>query len=156
MNQKSMLSANKRMLIWFLIGVLIALLPWLALAQNNPVEKVKFNRNKEAEDAIGYAQAIKVGNTLYISGQVGTNQDMAESIRTAYDKLEKILTHYGLGFQHVVKENLFTTNIDAVKENAIVRRAYYKNDFPAATWVQIDRLYSPNANLEVELIAVLE
>ncbi len=36
-----------------------------------------------------------------------------------------------------------------------VRKKFYKNDFPAATWVQVQRLYMPAAKLEVELIAHL-
>jgi enamine deaminase RidA (YjgF/YER057c/UK114 family) len=36
-----------------------------------------------------------------------------------------------------------------------VRKAFYKGDYPAATWVQITRLYMSDAKLEVELIAHL-
>jgi 2-iminobutanoate/2-iminopropanoate deaminase len=36
-----------------------------------------------------------------------------------------------------------------------VRKEFYKGDFPAATWVQINRLYEPNAKLEVDLVAYL-
>ena len=35
------------------------------------------------------------------------------------------------------------------------RKVFYKNDFPAATWVQVSRLYMSEAKLEVELIAHL-
>lgn len=156
MSVRSLSRENKKMLMWFLLGVLIALLPWLAIAQSKPIEKVKFNFNKQGEDAVGYAQAVKVGNTLYISGTVGASEDMATSVKRVYDGLQRTLEHYGASFQNVVKENLYTTDIEAVKKNADIRRAYYKEDFPAATWLQIDRLYMPNANLEVELVAILE
>ena len=35
-------------------------------------------------------------------------------------------------------------------------RLFYKNDFPAATWVQVVRLFMPDAKLEVEVIAHLK
>ncbi|WP_230978981.1 RidA family protein [Flavobacterium supellecticarium] len=62
---------------------------------------------------------------------------------------------YGATFENVVKENLYTTDIEAMKKYNYIRKEFYKGDFPAATWVQIQRLYMPTAKLEVELIAHL-
>lgn len=105
------------------------------------------------EDDYGYRQAVRVGNTLYVSGSVGAGE-MPAAIRTAYGTLRKTLAHYGLGFQHVVKENIFTTKLDALKEHRAVRKEFYGTDYPAATWVQIDRLFQPDYVIEVEIIAV--
>jgi 2-iminobutanoate/2-iminopropanoate deaminase len=52
----------------------------------------------------------------------------------------------GLTFAHVIKENLYTTDIEA-------RKAFYQNDFPAATWVQVQQLFVPELKVEVEWIA---
>jgi hypothetical protein len=71
---------NRKYLIWFLIGVLFALLPWLVLAQSNPIKKGKFNINKQEEDAIGHTQAVKIGKTLYISGSVAGG-DMNQAVK---------------------------------------------------------------------------
>jgi 2-iminobutanoate/2-iminopropanoate deaminase len=107
----------------------------------------------EWENDIGYRQAVRVGNTLYISGSVGGGE-MPAAIREAYGALGQTLRHYGLTFQHVVKENIHTTKLDELKANLAIRRAFYGKDFPAATWVQVNRLYDPGHVLEVELIAV--
>jgi 2-iminobutanoate/2-iminopropanoate deaminase len=146
--------ANRKYWIWFLIGVLIALLPWIVLAQDKTIRKQKFNINKEMEDGIGYAQAVKVGKTLYVSGSVGEGA-MDQSVKTVYEELAKTLLAYGLTFKNVVKENVFTTDLEAFKMQQELRKTYYKNDFPAATWVQVQQLYSKQLNLEVELIAEL-
>ena len=53
-----------------------------------------------------------------------------------------------------MKENAYTTDIEALKAAQDVRKVYYGTDFPAATWVQVSRLYMPEAVLEVEVIAV--
>ncbi|GCC53160.1 RidA family protein [Chryseotalea sanaruensis] len=151
----SMSKTNKRMLLWFIIALIIALIPWLAIAQSKPVEKQKFHFSEPGETKAGYIQAVKVGNTLYISGVPGVDPDMGISIKQVYDGLQKTLAHYGATFKNVVKENLYTTDIEAVKKNNEVRKAYYQGDFPAATWLQIDRLYMPQANLEVDLIAII-
>jgi len=55
----------------------------------------------------------------------------------------------------VVKENLYTTDMEAVKKYNDARKVFYKGDFPAATWVQISRLFMYDARLKVELIAHL-
>ena len=52
------------------------------------------------------------------------------------------------------EENAYTTDLEALKANLAARRAFYGRDFPAATWVQVSRLYQPDQVLEVELIAI--
>ena len=149
-----MLSKNYKLLIWLIIALGIALAPWIVLAQEKPLHKQKFNIDKTSEDGIGYAQAVKVGKTLYISGSVGSG-DMDKAVKTVYDELEKTLKAYNLTFQHVVKENVFTTNIDGFIQQQELRKKYYKGDFPAASWVQVQRLYTPELVVEIELIAEL-
>ncbi len=105
------------------------------------------------EDEIGYAQAVRVGNTLYISGSVGAGE-MPAAIKSAYGELERSLAAYHLTFAHVVKENVYATNLDEFIKHKDLRRAYYGSDFPAATWVQVSRLYQPKFVLEVEVVAV--
>jgi len=142
----------------FLLACLSGLLLLAASARAQTTlpapEKQKFHFNKAAEDDAGYAQAVRVGNTLYVSGVAGGG-DMASALRRVYSGLERNLAAYGLTFKHVVKETLYTTDIEAVKKNNEVRKPFYQSDFPAATWVQISRLYMPEATLEVEVIAVI-
>ncbi len=109
------------------------------------------NPNKQDTSA-GYAQALRVGDVLYISGTVATELS-EKGVSQVYAGLERSLKQYGLTFQHVVKENLYTTDIEAMKQLNYVRKQFYKGDFPAATWVQIVRLFMPDAKLEVELVA---
>jgi 2-iminobutanoate/2-iminopropanoate deaminase len=143
---------NRKLWIIFLIALLIALLPWILLAQD--IKKQKFNISKQGEDEIGYAQAVRVGNTLYISGSVGGGQ-MAKAVMDVYDELENTLKAYGADFRNVVKENVFTTDLDGFKSQIPLRKEFYQGDFPAASWVQVDRLYLPEFTLEIELIAEL-
>ncbi len=139
-----------------LIVILFAIISSTAIAQQikAPIEKEKWhwgNPNKQDTSA-GYAQAVKVGDVLYISGTV-TAEINEEGVKQLYSSLDRSLKQYGLTFQHVVKENLYTTDIDAMKQFNYVRKQFYKGDFPAATWVQIVRLYMPDVKLEIELIA---
>ena len=123
--------------------------------QQNNIQKQKFNwGNGDQDTTAGYTQALKVDNIIYISGTVARDVN-PEGIRRVYEGLEKTLQHYGATFQNVVKENLYTTDMEAMKKYNGTRKAFYKNDFPAATWIQIPRLYMADARLEIELIAHL-
>ncbi len=123
--------------------------------QESSISKTKFHWGGQQDTAAGYTQAILTDNVLYISGTVGRGQTMAEQLKSIYEGIERTLKHYGASFQYVVKENLYTTDIEATKAANHVRKPFYKGDFPAATWVQISRLYMPTALVEVEVIAHL-
>jgi len=129
-----------------------------SFAQSNQIIKKKFHGGKfnQQDSTAGYAEAVLVDNTLYISGWIGRGT-IAEQLQEIYTNLGNILKAYGATYQNVIKETLFTTDIEAVKNNNAVRKAFYRGDFPAATWVQITRLFSarPDAQIEVELIAHL-
>jgi enamine deaminase RidA (YjgF/YER057c/UK114 family) len=146
------MTMNAKKIIPIIILVFLPIVT--AFSQDKAINKEKFNHNKTIEDEIGYAQALKVGNTIYVSGTVGWGR-MDSAMHIAYQRIETSLKHYNAGFQHVVKENLYTTQLDSVIKYKSLRTDYYKSDFPAATWVEVKRLYSPGLVVEIEVIAVL-
>jgi 2-iminobutanoate/2-iminopropanoate deaminase len=115
--------------------------------------KTEFFANDSSEKVIGYCQAVRVGNTLYIAGTAGEG-DMASAIRSVYDRLQKTLEANGLTFANVVKENVYATDLDAFIQNKDLRKKCYGQTFPVATWIQVQRLYVPSLVVEVELTAV--
>ncbi len=125
-----------------------------SFAQQNNIQKQKWHWQSEQDTTAGYAQVVKVDNVLYISGTVSLEITPA-GITQLYKGIERSLQQYGATFQNVVKENLYTTDIEAMKKHNESRKVFYKGDFPAATWVQVSRLYMPEAKLEVEVIAHL-
>ena len=138
-----------------ILTAVISLFIIAANAQNNNITKKRWHWGMgESDTTAGYAQALLVDNVLYISGTVGGG-DMKNAVQRVYKGLERTLKEYGATFQNVVKENLYTTDIEAVKANNHIRKTFYNGDYPAATWVQISRLYMPQATLEIELVAHL-
>jgi enamine deaminase RidA (YjgF/YER057c/UK114 family) len=111
-----------------------------------------YHLSADIETDIGYCQAVRIGNTLHISGSVGRG-DMAAAMHGAYNELKQTLAANGLDFRNVVKENVYATDLDAFIRNKDIRKEYYGADFPAATWVQVQRLYLPAFVVEVELTA---
>jgi 2-iminobutanoate/2-iminopropanoate deaminase len=127
-----------------------------ALGQSKDINKEKWHWDNtlKQDTSAGYVQVLKVDNVLYISGAV-SREVTPEGITRVYNALDKSLKSFGATFQNVVKENLYTTDMEAMKKFNATRKAYYKGDFPAATWVQISRLFMAEAKLEVELVAHL-
>ena len=125
-------------------------------AQNNDIKKEKWHWGNalQQDTSAGYVQVVKVENVLYISGAVARDVT-PEEITRVYQALERSLKSFGATFQNVVKENLYTTDMEAMKKYNDARKVFYKGDFPAATWMGVVRLYMPDAKLEVELIAHL-
>ena len=125
-------------------------------AQDNSIKKDKWHWDNalKQDTSAGYVQVVKVDNVLYISGAVA-REVTPEGITRVYQALERSLKSFGASFQNVVKENLYTTDIETMKKYNDARKAFYKGDFPAATWTQITRLFMAEAKLEVELIAHL-
>lgn len=137
-----------RIIFIFLIAVL------LGGCASAPADKMRgcFHVSESVEREIGFCQAVRVGDTLYISGTVGAGK-MPEAMRDVYEKLQKTLAANGLDFRNVVKETVYATDIDAFIRNKDIRKDYYPSAFPAATWVEVRRLYLPTYVVEVELVA---
>ena len=137
-----------------ILVLFITMLSTVVAVGQNTIEKKKWHWGKDQDTTAGYAQVLKVDNVLYISGTVARDVN-PDGIRRVYSGIERSLKDFGATFQNVVKENLYTTDIEAMKQYNYVRKEFYKGDFPAATWVQISRLFMADAKLEVEVIAHL-
>src|SRR5215470_4076473 len=129
---------ERTMLRTYCLLLLAAAVAGCATAPNK-VAKSCYHRNESVETDIGYCQAVRSGNTLYISGIVGQG-DMAAATRSVYERLQKTLEANGLKFADVVKENVYTTDLEAFEKAGAVRKEFYGTTFPAATWVQVQHL----------------
>ena len=121
---------------------------------------------RELEKGFYYAQAVKAGNTLYVSGCVSWDADgkiigegdMRAQVAAVYTDLKETLEANGASFQNVVKETVFTTDMEALEECNDVRTKFYKDADsapPASTWIGCTCLAAPGLMLEIECIAVV-
>jgi 2-iminobutanoate/2-iminopropanoate deaminase len=115
------------------------------------------------EDEYGYSQAVKVGDTIYIAGQVSHDGnakilglgDMATQMREAYANLQRMLAQYGATMDNLVDEVLFVTDMEAAFEAAVKVRREVFSGLPrvASTIVEIQRLAFPELMIEIKAIA---
>lgn len=126
--------------------------------------------NKEAkslgmpwEKEYGYAQSVKVEDTIYVSGQVSHDEtgkivgrgDMEAQMRQAYTNIQKLLAQYGATMNNIVDETLFVTDMDAAFSAAVKCRENVFSGIPvvASTIVQIQRLAFPDLLIEIRCVA---
>ena len=127
--------------------------PVILPAQQPPAQRVE-HLYPDAEEKYGYSQAVEVGGTIYLSGTIGGGATMEEQVRAAYAKISMTLARFGATMKDVVKETVYTTDMEALDAANAVRKAAYGGHAPAATWVQITRLLSKGALLEIDVTAV--
>jgi enamine deaminase RidA (YjgF/YER057c/UK114 family) len=130
-----------------------------------PPMRVKrvFHLNPYEKD-FGYSQAVLIDKTLYISGSVAADQngrlvspgDMAGQMRAAYSNIRRTLAAHGADFEEVVKETIYTTDMDALLKASDLRFEYYnKERLPTTSWVQVQRLVDRGFLVQIEVVAEL-
>lgn len=115
-------------------------------------EATCLHSSEAVEVEIGFCQAVRTGRTVHISGVVAAGP-MDQAVPRVYASLAKVLAANGLTFADVVKETVYATDLDAFIANKERRKAFYTGRLPAATWVQVQRLYLPSFVVEVEVTA---
>ncbi len=115
------------------------------------------------EKEYGYSQAVKVGDTIYLAGQVSHDDegnvlgegDMEVQMRAAYHNVEKVLAQYGASMENVVDEILFVTDMDAAFGARVKMKLEFFSGSPvlASTIVQIQRLAFPQLMIEIKCVA---
>jgi 2-iminobutanoate/2-iminopropanoate deaminase len=118
--------------------------------------------SKEAPAPIGpYSQAVKAGNTLFVSGQIALdpdtggliNENITEETHAVMKNLEAVLRAAGYGFGDVVKCSIFIKNMDQFGTINEAYGQYFKANPPARETVEVSRL-PKNVNVEISCIAV--
>ncbi len=89
-------------------------------------------------------------------GRLVAPGDLPGQMRAAYSNIRRTLAAHGAGFEEVVKETIYTTNMDALLKAADLRFEYYdKERLPTTSWVQVQRLVDPGFLVEIEVVAEL-
>jgi len=144
-----------------LLIVLVAGCAPQASVKPDTEDKEYFNLRPDIEQAYGYSHAIRVGDDIKISGAVSMDEagnptavgDMAQQMKNVYADLAQVLDHFGLTFDDVTVENVFTTDMAQFLEVAAYRSDIYKNRFPTGSWLEVKGLALPEFMIEIELEA---
>jgi len=147
------------------IGTAVALglvcLASAAHAQQASSERRAIRPAEFPNSGLPYSPGILVGNTLYISGQLGRDPATATLVpggieaetRQVMANVRKVLQAAGMDFEHVVSVNAFITSFGDFEKFNTIYREYFPVDPPARATVQVAGL-NLGAHLEIQMIAV--
>jgi 2-iminobutanoate/2-iminopropanoate deaminase len=120
--------------------------------------------SKDVAAPIGsYSQTIKVGNMVFVTGQVGVDKngqivgnDVESQSRQVFKNIELLLKAAGASPKDVVKITCFITERESFAIYDKVRREFFKREFPSSSTVVVKSLANAQHLVEVEAIAVKE
>ncbi len=121
-------------------------------------------RTDQAPQAIGtYSQAVKVGQTVYLSGQIPlvpetmqmVEGDIEAQIRRVFDNLQAVARAAGGNLADVVKLNVFLTDLNHFPMVNQVMADYFAEPYPARAAIGVAAL-PKDAGIEMDAVMELE
>lgn len=114
------------------------------------------------EDQVGYSRAVKIGNTIEISGTVAVDGDQLladnpyDETRIILQKIENILKEAGGGLEHVIRTRMFVTDISQWEAIGKAHGEVFRDIKPATSMVEVSALIDPRLTVEIEVTAILD
>lgn len=108
-----------------------------------------------------YCHVVRAGNLIWVSGAVGVRPDgsipdsVAEQAELALASIDACLNAAGASAEHVVKVNVYLTDINDRAAINPARQRYFGDHRPASTLVGVSALVLPALKVEIEAQAVV-
>lgn len=124
----------------------------------------KIISTKDAPQAIGtYSQAVKIGNTVYLSGQIPLNPenmklvdgDMRAQITRVFDNLSAVAKAAGGSLANIAKLNVYLTDLTHFPLVNEIMAGYFSEPYPARATVGVASL-PKGAMIEMDAVMVIE
>jgi len=145
------------------ILIVMALIAIVVFFLNKQATVKKIIKTENAPAPIGpYSQAVRVGHTVYLSGQIAIDPKTGELVKDSVENeaeqvmknIKAVLAATGTDFSHVVKTTIFLTSMDDfVKVNEVYGRYFDEDNAPARETVQVSRL-PKDVRVEISMVAV--
>ena len=100
-----------------------------------------------------FSQGVRAGNLLFVAGQVGSGDGVAEQTRAALDRVRTVLAEVGGDLTNVVSATVFLADLDDFAAYNEVWEAEFGEHRPARTTVQVSALPMPGLRVEIDCIA---
>jgi enamine deaminase RidA (YjgF/YER057c/UK114 family) len=127
------------------------------------MSRTNYDSNTKWEPLVGYSRAVRVGDTIRVSGTtatddigdvVGTDDPYAQATQ-AIINLKSALAELGAGLEHVVRTRIYVVNIADWPEVGRAHAEAFADIRPATTMLEVRRLVDPEMLVEIEADAVI-
>ena len=126
------------------------------------MERKNFSSGAKWEDIVGYSRAVRIGNTIEVTGTVAVddNSDLVggnnayEQTKFIIQKIEDVLKKAGASLKDVVRTRMFVTDISRWEEYGKAHGEFFKDIKPCTSMIEIKGLIAPEYLIEIEATAV--
>ena len=154
---------SKPLLLSQVLGVAITMMSWQRVSFSAEKPEAIY-LNSPATQALGlpFSEAVRVGNMLYLAGQVGNTPGKLELVpggiraeaKQAMENMKAILERNGSSLDHIVKCTVFLADMKEWPAFNEIYRSYFSSHFPARSSLGTTGL-ALGARVEIECIAIV-
>lgn len=127
------------------------------------MERTNYSTGTKWETIIGYSRAVKVGNTIEVTGTVAVDDNNIpvgidnayEQTRYIIEKIERVLKQAGSSLEDVVRTRLYVTDIYRWEEYGKAHGEFFSKIMPCTTMIEVSGLISPEYLIEIEATAII-
>jgi enamine deaminase RidA (YjgF/YER057c/UK114 family) len=113
------------------------------------------------EDKMGYCRAVRIGNTIEVSGTVAIIDGEKVKATDAYaqtvnilERVQVVLEDLKVSMEDVIRTRIFTTDISTFEDVATAHALFFKDIKPTTGFYEISKLVAPEYLVEIEITAI--
>lgn len=127
------------------------------------MQRTNYSSGAYWEDIVGYSRAVKIGNTIEVTGTVAVDEnnnlvgagDAYSQTKFILQKIEGVLKQAGANLADVVRTRMFVTDISRWEEYGKAHGEFFHTIKPCTSMIEIKGLIDPAYLIEIEATAIL-